>query len=175
VRDAAGGRWRRDNELPVNDLGTNGRCSPSAVCPVAFCAGGLRGAQRQNGDEREEKARADAEPMAAKPHLTRMARGQSSRIGRSAHLQLQQVLFSGGEPERTRGHGRLQPWRGVTSGVRLMGHDATLRPQDLLPQRSRVRDRQLAGSALAVDRHLKSERLRPCLAAPTVMRPEDGR
>jgi hypothetical protein len=35
---------------------------------MALCAGGLRGAQRQYGDEREEKARADAEPVAAKPH-----------------------------------------------------------------------------------------------------------
>lgn len=102
VGDAAGGGRRRDDELPVDDLGTNRRCSPSAICPLAFGAGGLRGAQRQNGDEREEKARADAEPMAAKPHLTRMARGQSSRIGRSAHLQLRQVLFPSVTPERIR-------------------------------------------------------------------------
>jgi hypothetical protein len=40
--------------------------------------------------------------MAAKPHLTRMARGQSSRIGRSAHLQLRQVLFPSVTPERIR-------------------------------------------------------------------------
>ena len=101
VRDAAGRRWRRDNELPVDDLGANRRCSPSAIFQVAFCAGGLRGAQRQDGDEREEKARADAEPIAAKPHRTRMARGQSSRIGRPAHLRVRQVLFSGVGPERT--------------------------------------------------------------------------
>ena len=68
VGDAAGGRRRRDNELPVYDLGANRGRSPSAVCLLAFCAGGLRGAQHQHGDEREEKARADAEPVAAKPH-----------------------------------------------------------------------------------------------------------
>jgi hypothetical protein len=124
VGDAAGGRWRRDNELPVDDLGTNRRCSPSAVCPLAFCAGGLRGAQRQNGDEREEKARADAEPMAAKPHLTRMARGQSSRIGRSAHLQLRQVLFSG-----------RQPWPETRRAL-------APRPSPRLSQRSRTRLRR---------------------------------
>ena len=103
VGDAAGGRRRRDNELPVYDLGANRGRSPSAVCLLAFCAGGLRGAQHQYGDEREEKARADAEPVAAKPHRTRMARGRSRRIGHPAHLQLRQVLsFDDKRPSRSR-------------------------------------------------------------------------
>jgi hypothetical protein len=90
--DAAGGRRRRDSELPVYDLGANRGGPPSAVCLLAFCAGGLCGVQHQYGDERDEKARADAEPVAAKPHQTRMARGRSRRIGHPAHFQLWQVL-----------------------------------------------------------------------------------
>jgi hypothetical protein len=53
--NAAGSRWRRDNELPVDDLRANRRSSPSAVCPRAFCVGGLRGAQRQYGEKRERR------------------------------------------------------------------------------------------------------------------------
>jgi hypothetical protein len=94
VRDAAGSRWRRDNELAVYDLGANRRGSPSAVCLMALCAGRLRGAECQYGDERQEKARADTEPVGAKPHRARMASGDSSRIGRPTHLQLRRDLFS---------------------------------------------------------------------------------
>jgi hypothetical protein len=96
VGDAARGHRWRDNELPVHDLSANRRGAPGAICPLSFCAGGLRGAERQHRDEREDKPRADAEARAAKPHRARMARGQSRRIGRSAHFQPRQVLSSGG-------------------------------------------------------------------------------
>ena len=97
VGDAARGHGGRNNELPVHDLSANRRGAPSAICLLSFCAGGLRRAERQHRDEREDKPRADAEARAAKPHRARMARGQSRRIGRSAHFQLRQVLSSGGE------------------------------------------------------------------------------
>ena len=100
VGDAAGGRWRRDNDLPVHGPGVNRGSSGRAVCLLAFCASRLRGAQREYSDEREKKARADAEPVAAKPHRTSIAVDQSSRIGRAAHLQRRQVLSSGVGPER---------------------------------------------------------------------------
>jgi hypothetical protein len=93
VRDAAGSSWRRDNELPVYDLGANRRGSPSAVCLLAFCAGRLRGAERQYGDERQEKVRAETEPVDAKPHRARMEGAHSSRIGRPTHLQRRRDLF----------------------------------------------------------------------------------
>jgi len=96
VGDAARGHRGRNNELPLHDLSANRRGAPSAICLLSFCAGGLRGAERQHRDEREDKPRADAEARAAKPHRARMARGQSRRIGRSAHFQLRQVLSSGG-------------------------------------------------------------------------------
>ena len=96
VGDAARGHRGRNNELPLHDLSANRRGAPSAICLLSFCAGGLRGAERQHRDEREDKPRADAEARAAKPHRARMARGQARRIGRSAHFQLRQVLSSGG-------------------------------------------------------------------------------
>ena len=96
VGDAARGHGGRNNELPVHELSVNRRGAPSAICRLSFCAGGLRRAERKHREEREDKPRADAEAGAAEPHRARMARGQSRRIGRSAHFQLRQVLSSGG-------------------------------------------------------------------------------
>ena len=127
VLDAAGSRWRRDNEPPVHDLGANRRGSPGAVCLLAFCAGRLRGAERQYGDERQEKARADTEPVAAKPHPARMASGHSSRIGRPTHLQLRRDLFFV-DVERAKA-GRRSPTKSYVGFVELAGVRRKRQPQ----------------------------------------------
>jgi hypothetical protein len=94
--DAAGRRRLGHDKFPVGDLGADRRGSPSASRPRALCAGGLRGAQQQDRGEREQKARTEAEPMAAEPHRSRMTIDQARGIGRAAYLELRQVLTSGG-------------------------------------------------------------------------------
>ena len=140
VGDAARVHRGRDNELPVHDLSANRRGAPGAICPLSFCAGGLRGAERQHRDEREDKPRADAEARAAKPHRARMARGQSRRIGRSAHFQLGQVLSSG-----RRGDGFLQGGTHLTKPLPATSPDQSPTPLQHLERRRLWLRRMVAG------------------------------